>query len=132
MAMKRSKPHPAYVVPGKSVEVLNRLPDKHDLFDEKFLQELIANHSELLPVQDLRADVGSLLCVGRELSVGEAGKLDNLYLSTSGYPVLVEVKLRQNSESRRKVLVQALDYMKEIVADVPAYPPPCSMNRSFL
>jgi hypothetical protein len=87
----------------------------HENFDEAFLQELLVDHPQLLPVDELRADVGELLCIGREVSAGEAGSIDNLYLSTGGYPVLVETKLWKNPQARREVLSQVMDYMKELV-----------------
>ena len=80
-----------------------------------FLQELLVDHPQLLPVDELRADVGELLCIGREVGAGEAGSIDNLYLSTGGYPVLVETKLWKNPQARREVLSQVMDYMKELV-----------------
>jgi len=107
---------PAYVVPGASVKTLERLPRVHTEFDERFLQELLADHPELLPVGSVREDAGSLLCVGREVAVGASGNIDNLYLSTAGYPVVLETKLWRNPQARREVLSQTLDYVKELVS----------------
>ncbi len=105
---------PAFVVPGVSVRTLERLPRIHTTFDERFLQDLLSDHPELLPVRDVRDDVGSLLCIGREVAVS-SGAIDNLYLSTEGYPVIVETKLWRNPQARREVLSQTLDYIKEVV-----------------
>lgn len=105
---------PAFVIPGVSVHTLERLPRVHTAFDERFLQDLLANHPELLPVRDIRDDAGSLLCIGREVAVS-SGAIDNLYLSTEGYPVIVETKLWRNPQARREVLSQTLDYIKEVV-----------------
>ena len=69
------------IVPGESVQALERLPRMHTSFDEAFLQKLLTDHPELLPIHDVRDDVGSLVCVGREVVVA-SGKIDNLYLST--------------------------------------------------
>ena len=74
---------------------------------------LLRDHPELLPVSEIRSDVGKLLCMGREVGVS-SGSIDNLYLSTSGYPVIVETKLWRNPEARREVLAQVLDYIKDI------------------
>ena len=106
--------HPAFVIPGVSVQSLERLEKVHKTFDERFLQELLVGHPELLPVNELRDDVGGLLCIGREVAVG-SGVIDNLYLSTAGYPVIVETKLWRNPQARREVLSQTLDYIKEVV-----------------
>lgn len=106
--------NPAFVVPGVSVHTLERLPRVHTKFDERFLQDLLADHPELLPVRDVRDDAGSLLCIGREVPVS-SGTIDNLYLSAAGYPVIVETKLWRNPQARREVLSQTLDYIKELV-----------------
>jgi hypothetical protein len=106
---------PAFVVPGVSINTLERLPRAHTAFDERFLQDLLADQPALLPVGGLRHDVGALLCVGREVPVGSSGSIDNLYVSTGGYPVIVETKLWRNPQARREVLSQTLDYIKEIV-----------------
>src|SRR5437016_1307577 len=113
--MGRTTTTPVFVVQGVSVTTLGRLPRVHTNFDERFLQQLLADHPELLPVSALRDDVGSLLCVGREVPVGAIGSIDNLYLSTAGYPVIVETKLWRSPEARREVLSQTLEYVKEIV-----------------
>jgi hypothetical protein len=106
---------PLLLVPGEPARKLLRLQKAHEKFDEAFLQDLLAEHPELLPVNEFRPDVGDLLCIGREVSAGEAGTIDNLYLSTGGYPVIVETKLWRNPQARREVLSQVLDYVKEIV-----------------
>jgi len=115
--MTHRKVNPVIVVPGVPgvpVRTLERLPRVHEAFDEKYLQDLLADHPELLPVHDIRDDVGSLLCIGRQVIVS-SGAIDNLYLSTEGYPVIVETKLWRNPQARREVLSQTLDYIKEVV-----------------
>jgi hypothetical protein len=98
----------------KTTTQLKRLAKRHTEFNEQYLQELLVDHPELLPVQDLRPDIGDLVCIGREVSAGDSGIIDNLYLSTGGYPVIVETKLWRNPQARREVLSQVLDYTKEI------------------
>lgn len=105
---------PAIIVPGEPARELKRLPRVHTKFDETYLQELLANHPELLPVHAIRDDIGSLLCIGREIAVS-SGSIDNLYLSTAGYPIIVETKLWRNPQARREVLSQTLDYVKDVV-----------------
>ncbi len=95
---------------------LPRLPRVHDKFDEKYLQELLVKQPQLLPVTALRKDVGDLLCIGREVPTRDSGTIDNLYLSTGGYPVIVETKLWRNPQARREVVSQALDYVKDVVS----------------
>lgn len=105
---------PAIIVPGEPARELKRLPRVHTEFDEDYLQELLAKHPEILPVHAIRADIGSLLCIGREIAVS-SGSIDILYLSTAGYPVIVETKLWRNPQARREVLSQTLDYVKDVV-----------------
>lgn len=106
---------PLIISESGKVRRLERLARAHHEFDERYLQELLVDHPELLPIQKLRDDVGQLLCIGREVSAGDSGTIDNLYLSTGGYPIIVETKLWRNSQARREVLSQALDYTKELV-----------------
>ena len=96
-------------------EAVTRLPRVHDVFNEKFLQDLLADHSALLPVERLRSDVGDLLCIGREVSIQGSGAIDNLFLSTGGYVVVAETKLWRNPQARREVVSQVLDYVKDVV-----------------
>jgi len=112
--MDKHSVKPVFVVPGVSVCTLDPLPRVHSKFDERFLQELLADHPELLPVNSIRSDVGELLCIGREVPVGR-GSIDNLYISTRGYPVIVETKLWRNPEARREVFSQTLEYLKDLV-----------------
>ncbi len=105
---------PALIYPGQPVHTLKRLSRVHTEFNEDFLQELLATHPDILPINEIRSDAGALLCIGREVSV-RSGSIDNLYLSTAGYPVLVETKLWRNPEARREALSQTLDYIKDLV-----------------
>lgn len=111
--MASEVPSPALLYPGQTARPLVQLPRVHAKFDERFLQELLATNPELLPASSIRQDVGDLLCVGREVGV-TSGSIDNLYLSTAGYPVLVETKLWRNPQARREVLSQTLDYIKDL------------------
>ena len=92
-----------------------RLPRVHDKFDERFIQELLVEHPQLLPVAAFRPDIGDLICIGREVPTRDSGTIDNLYLSTTGYVVVVETKLWRNPQSRREVVSQVLDYVKDVV-----------------
>jgi hypothetical protein len=84
-------------------KTLSRLPRVHDRFDERFIQELLVTYPELLPVAQFRPDIGDLVCIGREVPTRDSGTIDNLYLSTAGYVVVVETKLWRNPQSRREV-----------------------------
>lgn len=114
--MKNPNSNPCIITPGSSVRALKRLPRLHAKFDENYLQELLASNPDILPANAIRDDIGDLLCIGREVGV-PSGSIDNLYLTTSGYPVIVETKLWRNPQARREVLSQALDYVKDIVSE---------------
>ena len=93
---------------------LQRLPKAHTEFDERYLQDLLAENPDLLPVERLREDAGPLTLIGREVGV-PSGNIDLLFLSAASYPVLVETKLWRNPQARREVLSQTLDYVKDLV-----------------
>lgn len=78
------------------------------MIDEDYIQGILDDYPSILPVSDFWADA-EIVSLGRELKT-IAGPIDNLYLTRSGRLVLIEAKLYRNSESRRKVVVQALDY----------------------
>jgi alkylated DNA nucleotide flippase Atl1 len=73
--------------------------------DEKALQELVATAPDLLPLS------GSprVVVLGREVQLG-GGFADVVAIEPSGRPVVIEVKLRNNAESRRAVVAQILAY----------------------
>jgi hypothetical protein len=72
---------------------------------EASLHEIVATSPELLPL----SGSPSLAVVGREVLLG-SGYADVLAIESTGRPVVVEVKLRNNSESRRAVVAQILAY----------------------
>lgn len=96
-------------------EVLNRvsLGTGEHSFSEKWLQETLFNHPECLPVREIDARIGNLIPVCMELETG-AGPADILYVTETGYLVLVETKLWRNPEARRVVVAQILDYAKQL------------------
>ena len=93
------------LLPDGSIETLLEAPFETE--DE--LQVLIADHPEILP--------GELILVKREMGVAESvdsgyrWSLDHLFLGRDGTPTLVEVKTASNSERRREVVGQMLDYI---------------------
>ncbi len=82
---------------------------QNELYDERWLQELIFNNPSLLPMDQIEPGLGELIPVCMELPL-RCGYLDNLFLTPDGDVVIVEVKLWRNPEMRRAVLAQALDY----------------------
>lgn len=91
---------------------LRRMPlaQKGSEIDEAWLQRLIHESPEVLPVKDVFARVGGrMVSLGREIPV-PTGLIDNLILSSSGHLVVVETKLWRNPQARREVVAQVLDY----------------------
>lgn len=71
--------------------------------DEKTLHDLVAAAPELLPLS------GSprVIVLGRQVLLG-SGFADLLAIEPDGRPVIIEIKLRNNTESRRAVVAQVL------------------------
>jgi hypothetical protein len=89
---------------------------------EALLQELLAEYSSLLPGHEIDpVNPRRWLLVTREMPVtGEEGSdrgwLDHLFLDQDGVPTLVEVKRSENTQIRREVVGQMLDYAASGVA----------------
>lgn len=100
-----------YLIQGKSGakgERLKPLDPKKKEFDEKWLQDFLIFHSDALPTYEIEPIFYPLAPIGKEVQVTE-GRIDILYLSASGYPVIAETKLWRNPESKRGVVAQVLD-----------------------
>lgn len=90
---------------------------------EKLLQEMLAKHPDLLAGEQINSDEPRRwLLVTREMAVqGEEDdsprwSLDHLFLDQDAVPTLVEVKKGSNTDIRRKVIGQMLDYAANAVA----------------
>src|SRR4051794_16736056 len=73
------------------------------------LQLFLKTYPELMPLEDIDLNAPPLLCIGWEVGV-VSGAEDILYIDSSGLLTLIETKLRKNSESRREVVGQVLEY----------------------
>lgn len=82
-------------------------------FDEAWLQELLFQDPELLPVSEVEPVFDGLIPLCRELRTG-VGPLDLLFINEHGLLTIVECKLWRNPEARRSVVGQILDYAQEI------------------
>jgi hypothetical protein len=80
---------------------------------EAFLQSLVHEHPEIIPMIDIEPAFIPLISVCRELPTA-AGYIDNLWLTPEGGIVLGECKLFRNQQARREVIVQALDYARAL------------------
>jgi hypothetical protein len=79
-------------------------------FDESWLQQLLFDHPEALPIADIEPGFAPVVAVAREVPCGH-GFIDNLYLTGNGEIVLAEAKLWTNPQARREVVAQTLDYV---------------------
>ena len=84
---------------------------------EDDLQELIAEHPELIDGEQIRPDdARRWILIAREKGIAETSdagarwSLDLLITDQDGVPTLVEVKPRDNSDIHRKVVGQMLEY----------------------
>lgn len=59
--------------------------------DESWLQSLIHDHPGILPSAEFGPEFNTLHSLGREIPAA-SGRIDNLYLSSSGCLVVVETK----------------------------------------
>jgi hypothetical protein len=73
--------------------------------DERTLHKLVGAQPGILPL----AGAPRLVIVGSEVALG-SGFADLVGVEADGRPVVIEVKLRRNSEARRAVVAQALAY----------------------
>jgi hypothetical protein len=100
------------VTTALTLEPLNLLGGV-DAVSEAEIQMLIHAHPECLPIAEIDPMFLGAVAVCTELNTS-AGPIDNLLVTPSGLPVIVECKLWRNPEGRREVVGQILDYAKEL------------------
>lgn len=83
-------------------------------YDENWLQNLLHDQPDILPIGQIEPGFGAAVPVARELSCGH-GYVDNLYVTPTGEIILVEAKLWSNPQARREVVAQALDYVAALM-----------------
>lgn len=103
------------VLIGKGSTTLERVQLGKGLHNEKWLQALIHEHPELLPVAQIEPAFGRLISAAREVACGH-GYIDNVYLTSVGEIVIVETKLWSNPQARREVVTQVLDYASALAS----------------
>lgn len=92
---------------------MERIPLNEKFFQENWLQNIIHNNPQILPIDDIESGFAPLISIGREISTS-VGFIDNLYISPNGYITIVETKLWRNPEAKREVVGQIIDYAKEL------------------
>ena len=113
------------IIRDDSVESFRRVTlsaDSSGRYDEAFVQRLVFDHPETLPIGEIDDAYTPLIPVCTELNT-PAGPLDALFVTPSGRLVIVEAKLWRNPEARRKVIAQVLDYAKELANRSPLHIP---------
>jgi hypothetical protein len=75
--------------------------------------ELVLVGCPSLVVRDEEEATAPVKFVARQVKL-EAGELDILLVDGTGLPIVVEVKLKKNGESRREVVAQAIDYISSL------------------
>lgn len=78
------------------------------------LRDIVFAHPGILPTTELEPGIGRIAAVATELSLPGAGFADVLLVSEHGRLVIVECKLWRNPQARREVVVQILDYAREL------------------
>ena len=82
-------------------------------YDENWLQQLLFETPEVLPIGEIDPAFAPAVPLCRELPTA-AGPIDVAYVSEQGLLSIVECKLWRNPEARRDAVSQILDYAKEI------------------
>lgn len=91
--------------------------DKEPFSNEGILQELLAEHPELLDGEQIKpGDPRRWILIDREVGISETKdaspiwSLDHLLIDQDAVPTLVEVKRGKNREVRRAIVGQLLEY----------------------
>ena len=77
---------------------------------EHELQRLLAETPSLIPIGEIRVNSPQLVAAVREVGLPGSGLTDILAFSAQGDIAVVECKLAANSEIKRKVIAQLLEY----------------------
>lgn len=110
---RRRDGNPVVLTPDGSIVSPRRVPFTEKMFEEAWLQDLVEDHPELLPIAEIEPAFAPAISVGREVAT-KSGSIDNLLLSPEGYLTIVETKLWRNPEARREVVGQIIDYAKDV------------------
>jgi len=81
---------------------------------EGWIQDLCFKHPNLLPFAELELSFDDMVPICRELTTDSRGRVDLVYINKDGFITIAECKLWKNSEARREVVGQILDYAKDL------------------
>ena len=113
--MTKSRGAPCLISASAEFHLLERIVLGSGNFNESWLQKLIHDRPEILPINQIEPGFGSPISIAREVRCGH-GNVDNLYLTPTGEIILVEAKLWSNPQARREVVAQALDYVAALMS----------------
>ena len=109
----RRDANPIVINPEGPDTKLNRMSFAQRELKEKWLQDLIERHPDILPVSEIEPAFAPMISIGYEVPTA-SGSIDNLFLSPQGFITIAETKLWVNPEARREVVGQIIDYAKDI------------------
>jgi len=98
---------------NQKAQRLTQIPYGSPPFREEKLQQLLSENPEIIPINEIEPAFSPLVLLGIEIPTS-AGSIDILFSSPSGYLTIVETKLWDNPEARRKVVAQIIDYATEL------------------
>ena len=101
------------IIENNKINKLDRVLLNSKSFQENWLQELLENEPSILPTGTIDSIFSPIISIAREVET-PSGYIDNFFISSKGYLVLVETKLWRNPEARREVVGQIIDYAKDI------------------
>jgi hypothetical protein len=82
-------------------------------YNESWVQKLVHKYPSVLPIASIEPAFIPAIPVCMELPLA-SGYVDNLLITPLGDLVVVECKLWRNSEARREVIAQIIDYAKDL------------------
>lgn len=101
------------IIEENFVKRLKRIPFREKDYDEKWLQEVIHDNPNILPIDEIDISFSPLISLGKEVSI-KSGNIDNVFISPEGYITIIENKLWINPGARREVVGQIIDYAKDL------------------
>ena len=84
--------------------------EAQDYQGETELQKLLANSPSLISIEEIRPGSSPFVVAIREMGLPGSGSTDIIAINPDGDIVLVECKLANNAEIKRKVIGQVLEY----------------------
>jgi hypothetical protein len=81
--------------------------------NEAWLRDVLFDHPEIIPTDDIDPTFGPLVPLCKELRT-DAGLIDAVFINDRGRLTILECKLWRNPQARREVVAQTLDYVSAL------------------